>query len=180
MIPVLAWRRTVRVRGSRRDEGAITTSEVVVMRRTVLMITVFALMAASCGDDNGGEAPTKAEWIAAADAICAENNAELALIPEPQTPEEMGEAGTRAVEIQRAGIAKARALIPPEGDEAAVAEILDAAEAVIDWGEGFIAAVASGDLAKAAELEVEGEGLSEEATRLAKEYGLKECHADED
>jgi len=142
------------------------------------MVVAFVAAVAACGGDDAGgvEAPTKAEWIAAADAICAEDNAELALIPEPQTPEEMGEAGVRATEIQRAGLAEVRALIPPEGDEAAIEEILDAVEAVIDWGAEFIEAVAAGDEAKAGELlHGEGERLTEEAIQLAKDYGLQEC-----
>ncbi len=92
---------------------------------------------AACGGDDagGGEALTKAEWIAAADAICVGVDEELGLIPEPQTPEEMGEAGVRVWEIHRAGLAELRALTPPEGDEAAVEGILDAAEAWLDWCE---------------------------------------------
>jgi hypothetical protein len=149
------------------------------MRRILLMVVAFVVVvaAAACGGDDAGgvEVPTKVEWIAAADAICAEDNAELALIPEPQTPEEMGEAGVRATEIQRTGLAEVRALARPEGDEAAIEEILDAVEAVLDWGAEFTEAFAAGDEAKAGELHAEGERLTEEAIRLAKDYGLQEC-----
>jgi hypothetical protein len=146
------------------------------MRRCLILLVVL-LVVAACGDDDaaGDEALSKAEWIAAADAICAEDNAELALIPEPQTPEEAAEAGARAIQVQRTGLAEVRALVPPQGDEAVVGEILDSVEAVLDWSEEFIEALVAGDDAKAEELHAEGERLTEEAIRLAEEYGLQEC-----
>jgi hypothetical protein len=150
------------------------------MRRYLLCVTVLLVVAACGGDDaSGDEALSKAEWIAAADAICAEDNAELALIPEPQTPEEAAEAGARVIEIQRTGLAEVRALAPPPGDEGVVGEILDAVEAVLDWSEEFIEALA-GDDARAEALYAEGERLTEEAIRVAEGYGLQECATSEE
>ncbi len=152
------------------------------MRRTLSIVAVFVMMAAACGGDEagGGAAPTQQEWIAAADAICTELNEKLALIREPQTPEETGESGARAVEIYRTGLTELRALTPPEGDEAAVDEILDAFEAAVDWAEEFTEAFAAGDEAKATELYAEGERLDEESRRLAESYGLQECPESEE
>ena len=53
-------------------------------------------------------------------------------------------------------------------------------EAVLDWSEEFIEAVAVGDEDKASELHAEGERLTQEAIQLAKDYGLRECSESEE
>ncbi len=153
------------------------------MRRSLLLLAVVLLPVPSCGDgepDGGVERPTKAEWITAADALCREMFEELDQIPEPQTLEESYELGGRTIEIQRASLAALRALTPPTGDEAVVAEILDAHEALIDWGEEMIESLAAGDEERAFELHVDAERLAEEADRLTGDYGLRECLGSDD
>ncbi len=151
------------------------------MKRLTTAVAFMLLIAACGGDDTGGgEALTKADWITAADAICADMFEELDQIPEPQTLEESHELGRRTIEIQREALAELRALTPPEGDGAAIANIFDATEALIDWGEELIEAVAAGDQEKAFELHGDGERLAEEADRLTADYGLRECLGSED
>jgi hypothetical protein len=146
-------------------------------KRSVSILVMLVTLVAGCGGDEGdeSEAPTKAEWIASANVICAEMFEELDLIPEPQTPEEMGEAGPRVTEIHRTALARLRALVPPDGEEGRVEQILDAAQATIDWGEEFTDAVAAGDDERATELLAEGERLVSESDRLFGDYGILEC-----
>ena len=65
------------------------------MRRflPLILIGVIALVVGACGGDddspsgsNGGEALTQDEWVAAADAICAEGTAEIEAIETPDQP----------------------------------------------------------------------------------------------
>lgn len=147
------------------------------MRRTALIVAALVMMVTACGgDDSGdGETPAKAEWIASADAICADMFEELDRIPEPQTPAESYELAGRTIEIQREALAELRALTPPRGDETAVEEILDAHEALIDWGEEMLEALEAGDQEETFELHADAERLADEADRLAGSYGLREC-----
>jgi hypothetical protein len=151
------------------------------VKRSLLLFVVVLLLVfvASCGDDDpdggGVEILTKPEWIAAADAICVDMFRELDQIPEPQTLEESYELGERSIEIQRAALAELGALTPPEGDEAAVEEILDAHEALVDWGEEMIGSFGAGDQETTFELHADAERLAQEADQLMNDYGLREC-----
>lgn len=151
------------------------------MNRSLLLsvAVVLLVLVTSCGGDDAGgggaEAPTRSEWIAAADAICSGMFQELDRIPEPQTLEERHELGARAIEIQRAALAELRALVPPEGDEAVVDEILDAHEVLIDAGEEMIGSLAAGDQERTFELHADVDRLAQEADQLMRDYGLREC-----
>lgn len=144
-------------------------------RRAVSILAALVLMVAACGGDGEAGALTKAEWVAAANGICVEMFRELDSIPEPETQGEAGEAGIRVTEIHRAALADLRALEPPAGEQARVAQILDAAQAVIEWGSEFTEALAAGEEDRAGELLAEGERLVDEADGLFGDYGLQDC-----
>jgi hypothetical protein len=151
----------------------------------VWLMTLGLLLAAGCGGDDDSEGMTKEEWVAAADAICVDMDAELAPIPEPQTPEEIADAGEQAAQITRNGISELRALNPPEGDDVVVSELLDSFDALVDVGAEFTqAAAAAGSLEEmSAEVETlfrELEAANENARQLAEDYGLKQCFANQE
>lgn len=138
------------------------------------------LIAAGCGgdddDDGGGEqtaadgAPTKAEFIAQANEICAKGVREITeeagkvLRGGQPTPEQVREfvTGTLVPRIRKR-LDQLRELRPPEGDEDRVDAIFDAAENAADQLEEDPTALTGGARAFA------------EANRVSLEYGLRSC-----
>jgi hypothetical protein len=136
-----------------------------------------------CGSDDGGGSLTREEWIASADAICAEMIAQEEEIPEPQSVEEMVTASEQVFEITRAGIDDLKDLGAPDGDDGTAGQIVAAFEDLADAGDAFIEAVAqSGSLDEmSAEAEAafrDLEATQQEAKELAEGYGLTGCFPD--
>lgn len=144
---------------------------------TLLALALAAgLIAAGCGDDDDettttsstttaatgatgatgaatGEPLTNAEFVEQADQICADGDAEIEQ-QQNASPEDV------AANIQQQ-VDDIRALTPPEGDEDEISAILDAAD------EGVQQLEDTGKFEKAPALQ--------EATQLAKQYGLEVC-----
>jgi len=139
------------------------------------MAVALAAAVAGCGgDDDSGStaaAPTKAQFVKEADAICAKGNEEIsAQIKESGIDGEPSEA--QLIEVVEEIVIPETAkqgeqiseLTPPEGDEETVEEITTAlAEGVAEAEEDPAAVTAGGD------------GPFTEATDLAKAYGLTVC-----
>jgi hypothetical protein len=148
-------------------------------------LAALALTAAGCGDSDdttggssdGGEATTRADFIAAADEICsstaADINAEIsARFPDGQAQEEelaevVTEVTLPALESQYEQIG---ALPVPEGDEEAVDEFLAAADE----------AIAETEENPEVLLTLRGaETPFDRTNELQQEFGLKVCGAPE-
>jgi len=146
-----------------------------------LLVGAVALIGAGCGDDDegttaaSGAPPTKEEFIAQADQICADGNAEIAqaaqeTFSEGRTTPEGEEAFVTDALIPstRRQIDDVRALTPPEGDEQDVAEILDSAQSALDQVEEDPATVTQTQEGS------ESDPFAE-SSKLAADYGLEEC-----
>jgi hypothetical protein len=137
----------------------------------VALLSVTVLFAAGCGggDDSSSDepAPTKAAYIADADAICEAGQSDFEAIVKDlpndiEAPESQAAISDEIVPLYRDQIEQLRALTPPEGDEEATAGIYDAVEEAVD------------------EVEEDPSALDEVATfeaanNLAIEYGLEVC-----
>ena len=147
------------------------------------VIAVAALVGAGCGGDDetpgGGEALTKQEWIAKADAICADAQERIQKLGDPGTDlSKLAELTGDAKEILEAEVAAIRDLNPPPGDEQQIDAMLAQVENGSEALEALIEAATSGDISKLQEITAEGSEFSKasaEADRLASDYGLKEC-----
>ena len=143
------------------------------------LISVATLFAVGCGGDDGSSsdepasteaAPTRAAYIAEADAICTAGEAEMAAINE-NLPDDLDPAEARvaaaeeAIVFLRDRVEQLRALTPPEGDEEEVAAVFAAYDEFIELGEedpGYT-----------------DDGAAEEALAtirtLASDYGFEAC-----
>ncbi|MDP9189002.1 MAG: hypothetical protein M3O25_07110 [Actinomycetota bacterium] len=103
----------------------------------------LGLVAAGCGDDDdgdgaetgGAEPLSKQEFIAQADAICAQGDAAIDAEGERFSGQENAlEALVRTVIVPmtREQVAQIRALTPPAGDEQQITEILDQLDEGLD------------------------------------------------
>jgi hypothetical protein len=156
------------------------------MRHRILLLLagllVTGLIAAGCGgdegdDEDGGataaeEAPSKQEYVAAADRICTE--ADIRFQRAFGGAEERSDPGAREafvtealVPIYRHMFDELQGLTPPEGDEEAVGEIYDKGEQGVDQIEDDPSAF----------LESGRSPSLDEAAGLATEYGFEVCGA---
>ena len=134
---------------------------------------------AACGDDDEG--PSKSEYVAQADAVCAAADVKLDAIfrselggkPNPK----QAQAGLRAMlPEERKLLSELRALETPEGDRDEIDRIWAARQRAVDGLEAAARSPASA-IAYVADEEDEGERGFAEASRLASEYGLVDCEA---
>lgn len=154
----------------------------------VVAVVALALLAAGCGDDDGdgageaeqsgqamteqnGQALSKEEFIAEANAICAEGDAALgeaaaerfgdSTEAPPRAEQEDFISGTVAdeFEAQRDQIA---ALTPPEEDQEQIDSMLSALDDLVERARND-----PGSVLDASEVD--------EASQLAREYGLTDC-----
>ena len=143
------------------------------MRKMFFALLAVALLALiGCGgDDEGsgsGEPLTKAEFLEQGNAVCAEGNEAIddaAADLSQNSPQEEIEAfasETLVPEVQEQidGLSE---LSPPEGDEAKVEAIIEAAQEANDQVEEDPSLITS------------SEDPFNEANDLASEYGLEEC-----
>jgi hypothetical protein len=143
------------------------------MRRTSFALAgaMGSLALAACG---GGGAPSKAEYIKKADAICAKGNQEAAtaarsaLTSNNPSPEEAQAAVAKVVPVLKKHVAELKALKRPDGDKEQLNTLYAAVDKVVASYEE-----AAQDPTKAAALFKSD--VNDEANKLAADYGMKEC-----
>jgi hypothetical protein len=152
--------------------------------------------AAGCGGDDGAPggaatgaaaAPTRAAFIAEADAVCrrtnvriAATNARIAQINRTATSEReaLAEAAPLLAETsaaQRESVGEIRALEPPDGDEAAVARIVAGIEQQVATVGQVADAARSGDAARVRALGAELQTTRTRVRGLFQGYGFEVC-----
>lgn len=145
------------------------------MRTKLALLALAASVAlvAGCGG-GGGDRLSKEEYIAAADAICAEANSSIDALGEP-TEETFDDYITKAEEISREQLDKLRALKPPADDEATLNRAYDLVEQQIALAVKASEALKNQDQAAIEKASAEIDTLNAEADKIANDYGLKEC-----
>jgi hypothetical protein len=148
------------------------------MKRNALLLLAgllaAGLIAGGCGDDdddgNGGDALTKQEFIAQADALCSSEDQKV-----DQAAEQLGKNASQAeqqafitatalpnIQVQIDGI---RDLGAPEGEEDQVNDFLDTAQEALDRAEAN-PSLFTGE---------QGRDPFAETRQLALDLGLKKC-----
>jgi hypothetical protein len=151
------------------------------MRKATLLFAALlatGLIAAGCGDDedengDGGEALTEQEFVAQADRICTEGDAEI----EAQEQQLFGKAEPTQAEIEQfvteifvpgvqSQVDEIRELEAPEEIEGQVTEFVDSAEAGLDEVEQDPSVFGEGP---------QGADPFAETRQLASDLGLRRC-----
>lgn len=146
----------------------------------------FALAACGGGDDDGGEADPTAEFIAAADEVCAESQRErVELVDDFQladleaSQEEVlatqAEREAALLEVREDYAPELEALEPPEDLVADWDEFLSLQEDARAAGADAVAALEDGDEPRATKAFDQVSKLTEEAHAVAEEIGLEAC-----
>jgi len=142
------------------------------VKLTSLLLALLIFVVAGCGgddDEQEADAPTKEEFVAEADKICADADealADVALEQYPEGPPTGDDAVAFAEDVfipnlqgQHDDLA---ALTPPEGEEDAFADLLEQLQTGID------------EIADDPESFVETDAL-EDASVAASDFGLRSC-----
>ena len=147
---------------------------------TIAFAGTILLIVAACGGDDGsgsgsGEPLTKAEFVEAADAICAEADEKNNALPEPETLEEAPDVLRQGLEIFEEQLNDLQALTPPEEGR----ETIDRAVVLLGEVNEMVSEAADlfedGDL-EGAQAQLEGlDVIGEELDELAADYGLAAC-----
>ncbi len=146
-----------------------------VLVRAVSALAALAAVLAlgmGCGDEDGGDegdSEARQEFIAQADRICGEGDAEIDAAAREfssQRPDEIADlVSTIIVPGQREQLEQLKRLEPPEGDEEAWSEFLDTYEQGVDQLEDAPGQVTNG----------EAFNTILEARNIARDYGLEAC-----
>jgi hypothetical protein len=146
----------------------------------LLSAGVVVLLATGCG--GGGESVsvvlTKAEWIDRVDAVCAEANAEIRELGEPENAEELASLAEQAARINEEALDTWRALQAPPDVEELAARATEITQEEIDVLQEISSAAADRDQQRVERLLAEIEPLDEEAAEIAHAIGLQVCGQD--
>ena len=151
---------------------------------TLLALVAIAAAAPGCGGgdgDSGGDALSKEDYVAQADAICAKaNKQETALDPGGlgwHYGPKFGDAEflSEFNDAARAALRRLKALAPPEEDAGTADDALAAIKRQIDAMDEQIAALRAGDRARESEIVNEYELAYGDLARAAGMLGLSEC-----
>lgn len=143
------------------------------MGRQAVALALCALTLGGCqfGSDSGG-----AEFVRDADAICADYERQIALVPQPQTFfRDFAVYMRRIVPIAREENQKLRQLDAPEGDAADFRRMLALLDQQLDlWAQAAEQAYAGNDQQAQATFE-QSSAPGAEAQRISDEIGFNSC-----
>jgi hypothetical protein len=153
------------------------------------VVAAAALIAAGCGGGSSTPSgPTKASYIASADALCKKTHAQTSsLIAEIKSKAPALVAGGTSSAKQVAGVvarlgvvaganlARIRALPTPSGDRAAIARFLNPLTAVVKSIGKAASALRSGQAYVALSLIAEVEPTAQKVATAARSFGFKQC-----
>ena len=153
------------------------------MLRSLLVVLALARVLAGCGggdgDDGGGTALTKDEFVAQADAICKEYEEKLNALGTPQSQEELAEFADRSVPIAEEGQSKLEELTPPAGLQDAYDEWLAQGDNAVDIVQRLERAAQEGDEQEIQQIAAEAQTADERSKELATQLGFQDCSRDE-
>jgi uncharacterized protein Yka (UPF0111/DUF47 family) len=132
---------------------------------------------AGCGGD-GGDRLSREELVSEADAICAEYEAELGELAEPESLADFERLVQDAKPIVENGIESLQALNPPEDLEDEFEEWISRNEENVAAIEDLREAVADRDEQRIQEIVRQIDENEQEADELAVAIGLEDCASD--
>ena len=142
------------------------------------LVTSTALaVGAGCGGD-GDDRLSREELVSEADAICAEYEAELGTLAEPESLADFERLVQDAKPIVENGIESLQALNPPEDLEDEFDEWISRNEENVAAIEDLQEAVADRDEQRIQEIVRQIDENEQEADELAAEIGLEDCASD--
>ncbi|MEZ5100389.1 MAG: hypothetical protein R3C15_11440 [Thermoleophilia bacterium] len=144
------------------------------LRRPLLLAAAAGATSVALAACGGGGA-SREEFLAKADAICAQADAEIAAVRQPTTVEGAVEAIDRLREISERQLADLRALEPPAAEREKLDELFALADEQLALAIDYRDAIAQQDRDLIRELADRANRLRAEAQEGARAYGFRVC-----
>jgi hypothetical protein len=148
------------------------------MRATLIGLVASAALAVGAGCGGDGDGLSREELVSEADTICAEYEAELAELAEPESLADFERLVQDAKPIVENGIENLRALDPPEDLEDEFDEWISRNEENVAAIDELQEAVVDRDEQRIEEIVRQIDENEQEADELAAEIGLEDCASD--
>ena len=148
------------------------------MRAILIGLITSTALAVGAGCGGGGDRLSREELVSEADAICAEYEAELGALAEPESLADFERLVQDAKPIVENGIESLQALEPPEDLEDEFDEWISRNEENVAAIEDLQEAVAERDEQRIQEIVRQIDENEQEADELAAEIGLDDCASD--
>ena len=154
--------------------------------RRLLLASALSLTLVACGDSG----PSRAEYIAEADAFCKERNAEAKerneklqeIATAAKSEDEFFEKATPqledGLEWTRDGQEEFKDIEPPEADKETIDEFFAATDEELAVLEKVVEAAREGDVERFTDLANEQQNIDDRANKIAQDYGFKVCGSD--
>jgi hypothetical protein len=151
--------------------------------RRLLLASAMCVALVACGDSG----PSRADYIAEADAFCKERNAEAKernqklqeIATAAKSEDEFFEQATpeleEGLEWTRDGVEDFNDIEPPEADKETIDEFVAAKEDELAVLENVVDAARERDVERFADLANEQANIGGRADEIAQDYGFKEC-----
>lgn len=123
----------------------------------------------------GGGGVSREEFLARADAICAQADAEIAALGQPTTVDGAVETIDRLREISERQLAELRALETPDADREKLDEMFALADEQLALSTDYRDAIAQQDRDRIRELADRADRLRAEGQQAARDYGFRVC-----
>lgn len=149
--------------------------------RKRLTLLLLAALAAGCGGGGGGgsgERLTRADWVAAADAVCRELKERLDDLGEPGDLADLAKLTGKALPIVEDELGRLRELRPPAELQAEVNAWLATGDESLETLRAVGKAADQGDLAAVSRIGAEAQRNEQRSDRLARGLGLTDCAED--
>jgi len=144
--------------------------------RAAAVVALAALAVSGCGGGGGKtQRLSRDEYVAKADAICAQAVKQQKALPTPSSIDEIPAYVDKALPVIDDAIAKIRKLKPPVTMEQGVKAWLDQTEATRSELTKLRSAAKSGDPTKVRKVAAKGTQMDSERSALARSIGLTTC-----
>jgi hypothetical protein len=137
------------------------------------------VMPVGCGGNDEKPAPTQAQFVARADAVCKQLRGRLEPIQKRINKASNPRLQSRLIRQQKShqedALRSLQAIGAPKADKQTVARYVSAVRKRRDLTEKLARAASTSDVVEARALLLDGVGISRDADRSAKALGLKQC-----
>jgi hypothetical protein len=148
------------------------------VRRALPLLLAVALLAGCGGGGGNGEALTRAEYAAKADAICGKYKKQTDSLARPANPSDLAEVADQVVPILDKARGELRKLKPPADEQATAAAWLDQFDVIIDDVEKIRDKAKANDPAGVQAQAQPALQHNERANQLATQLGMTVCSKD--